>query len=75
MYDNIAQLCITLGIENFDFHSLRHTHCTMLIEQGANPKYVQVRMGHKNIEMTLGIYNHVIERMKNDGYDIINKIF
>lgn len=34
-----------------------------------------IEEGHKNIEMTLGIYNHVIERMKNDGYDIINKIF
>ena len=27
-----------LGCEDFDFHSLRHTHATNLAEAGANPK-------------------------------------
>ena len=29
----------------FNYHSLRHTHATMLIEAGANPKNVQARLG------------------------------
>ena len=38
-----------LGFDKFDYHSLRHTHATMLAEKGASPKYVQYRLGHKNI--------------------------
>lgn len=42
-----------LGIPKFDYHSLRHTHATMLAEKGASPKYVQYRLGHKNIQVTM----------------------
>lgn len=30
----------------FDFHSLRHTHASMLAENGVEPKYIQTRLGH-----------------------------
>jgi site-specific recombinase XerD len=30
----------------FDYHSLRHTHATMLVENGAAIKDVQARLGH-----------------------------
>lgn len=63
-----------LGIK-FDFHSLRHTHCSMLLESGANPKYVQKRLGHKNIQVTLNIYQHLTNNIQLDGNNIINKMF
>lgn len=63
-----------LDIEDYDFHSLRHTHSTMLLEQGVNPKYVQVRLGHKNIETTLNIYADCTKKMQTDAMDIIEKI-
>jgi len=48
-----------LGFDKFDYHSLRHTHATMLAEKGASPKYVQYRLGHKNIQVTMQIYQHL----------------
>lgn len=63
-----------LGLKEFDYHSLRHTHATMLLEAGANPKDVQHRLGHKNIEMTLQIYSHVTLKMQNDTISILEKI-
>jgi integrase len=45
----------SLGIM-FNFHSLRHTHATTLIENGANIKDVQTRLGHTKIETTLDTY-------------------
>lgn len=63
-----------LGLE-FTFHSLRHTHCSMLLTAGAKPKYVQERLGHKNIQVTLEIYQHLTEGMKQDGDDVLNKLF
>ncbi|WP_019243688.1 MULTISPECIES: site-specific integrase [Bacillus] len=48
----------------FNFHSLRHTHATMLIEAGVNIKYVQKRLGHDKISTTLDTYSHVTESME-----------
>lgn len=62
----------TLGII-FNFHSLRHTHATTLIENGANVKDVQARLGHANIETTLGTYTHPTEKMAEQSVDIFEK--
>lgn len=64
-----------LGIESFDFHSLRHTHATMLIEAGVSPLIVQKRLGHKDIQTTLGIYAKVTEQMEQMAAEQIENIF
>ena len=63
-----------LGID-FTYHSLRHTHCSDLLTAGAKPKYVQERLGHKNIQVTLQIYQHLTEGMSQDGNDILNNLY
>lgn len=62
-----------LGIQ-FNFHSLRHTHATMLIEHGANIKDVQTRLGHANISVTMDTYVHDTEAMKTQTVDIFEKV-
>ncbi|MDU3490987.1 MAG: tyrosine-type recombinase/integrase, partial [Clostridiales bacterium] len=62
-----------LGI-NYNFHSLRHTHATMLLANGANVKDVQVRLGHNNIKTTLDIYTHTTEDPKSNTVDIFERI-
>lgn len=48
------------GIERrVRFHDLRHTHATLLLLSGVNPKIVQERLGHASINVTLDIYSHV----------------
>lgn len=64
-----------MGIEKFDFHSLRHTHTSMLLEAGVEPKVVQERLGHKNIETTLNVYAHVTEHMKDTATEKLNLIY
>lgn len=58
-----------LGI-NFNYHSLRHTHATILIENGAEIKDVQLRLGHANIETTYNTYVHHTEKMSNNSVEI-----
>lgn len=58
-----------LGI-NFNFHSLRHTHATMLLEDGVKPKIVQERLGHSRISTTMDKYVHVTKKMRTEAVDI-----
>ena len=61
-----------LGIQ-FNFHSLRHTHATTLIENGANVRDVQERLGHAHIETTLGTYTHPTEKTSSQTVEIFEK--
>ena len=69
---NVARF--ELGLAKFDYHSLRHTHATMLLENGAPPIYVQHRLGHKNIDVTLQIYQHLTDKMTAEGCKILDSI-
>lgn len=62
-----------LGIA-FDYHSLRHTHATLLIENGADIKDVQLRLGHENIETTLQTYVHGTDLMANKSVEIFDNL-
>ncbi|QAB23406.1 site-specific integrase [Lactiplantibacillus plantarum] len=58
----------------FNFHSLRHTHATMLLENGAKYKEIQQRLGHSRISTTLDTYSHVTNKMKRDTVDIFENM-
>ncbi len=62
-----------LGIE-FNFHSLRHTHATLLIESGANIKSVQARLGHSSIKTTLDTYTHATIKMSENSVEIFENL-
>ncbi len=57
----------------FNYHSLRHTHATILIENGANVKDVQERLGHTNIQTTLNTYVHNTDILRKETVDIFEK--
>ncbi len=57
----------------FDYHSLRHTHATILIESGADVKDVQKRLGHSNIQTTLQTYVHDTEVMAARSVDLFEQ--
>ena len=64
-----------LNIKEFDFHSLRHTHATILLEKGAPLKYIQQRLGHKKIDVTINVYQHLTDDLKAKGVAVLNEIF
>ena len=55
---------------NFNFHSLRHTHATTLIELGANIKDVQARLGHSRLSTTMDTYTHVTKTMQANTIEL-----
>lgn len=62
-----------LGI-NFHFHMFRHTHATMLLENGANFKDIQERLGHSKLATTMDTYSHVTNKMKQNTVDIFESL-
>lgn len=64
-----------LRFPEFDFHSLRHTHATMLVENGASPMYVQQRLGHKNLAVTMKYYFHYTDKMDTDGNEVLKTLY
>ena len=49
------------GLRRVRFHDLRHTFASLLIQKGANPKYIQEQLGHGSISITLDVYSHLFQ--------------
>lgn len=47
-------------------HDLRHTHATLLLEMGVNPKVVADRLGHGSVKITLDTYSHTSLALQSD---------
>lgn len=50
-------------------YTLRHTHATLLLLAGLNPKVIAERLGHSGIAMTLSTYAHVLPSMQEAAAD------
>ncbi len=57
------------AVPDLTLHGLRHTHATLLLEAGENPKVVQERLGHASITITMDIYAHVTATMQRSAAD------
>lgn len=56
-------------VTQINFHSIRHTHATLMLKQGVHPKIVSERLGHANISITLDTYSHVIPGLQQAAID------
>ena len=48
------------GVHRIKIHALRHSHASLLISLGENALIVRDRLGHEDIETTLGTYGQYI---------------
>jgi integrase len=54
------------GIEDINYHALRHTFATRCVELGIDVKTISELLGHSNVNITLNRYVHpAFERRKN----------
>jgi integrase len=55
------------GLKRIRWHDLRHTHATLLLASGTDPKTVSARLGHTSVAFTLDRYTHVLPTMQTDA--------
>lgn len=55
-------------------HTLRHTHASLLLENGVDIYAISRRLGHENSKITREIYLHVTEKLQEKDNEQIRKI-
>ena len=61
------------GLPDIRFHDLRHTHATLLLAEGVNPRVVQERLGHSQVSLTLGTYSHVLPDLQREAAERVGR--
>ena len=59
--------------ESVRIHDLRHTFCSMLLAQGASPKYIQSQLGHSSIMVTMDRYGHLMPETNQKESELLDK--
>lgn len=62
------------GLPHIRFHDLRHTHATLLLNQGVAAKVIQERLGHSTIAVTMDIYSHLLPGLQEDAAARIDRL-
>lgn len=73
-HKSFARICKKERNMDFKFHNLRHTHATILLENGLNPRYIQERLGHSKLDFTLSLYTHITAKMSDKASNVTDTI-
>ena len=60
---------------NVHIHSLRHTYASYLITQGVELISISQLLGHENLNITLKVYAHQLEALREKNNDKVRNIF
>ncbi len=63
------------GIENANFHTLRHTFATRCIENGMDILMVSRTLGHSNVSTTLNKYSHLLPKHQKASMEKLEAIY
>lgn len=62
------------GLKTIRIHDFRHSHATLLANEGINIQEIARRLGHSNIEITWNTYSHLYPREEERAIKILNAI-
>lgn len=61
-------------VKKIRIHDFRHSHASLLANNGINIQEIARRLGHTNIEITWNIYSHLYPHQEEKAVEILNKI-
>ena len=62
------------GFPGIRLHDARHTHATLMLEQGVNWKIISERLGHGSVAMTLDLYAHASPGLQQAAAQWFDKV-
>jgi len=55
-------------------HDFRHSHASLLANEGINIQEVSRRLGHSNVTMTWNTYSHLYPREEERAIEVLNRV-
>ena len=68
---SLRTACSRAGLTRIDWHTLRHTHGTLLHSQGTPLKVAQAQLGHSHMATTLEVYTHASVSAQRDAVNLL----
>ena len=62
------------GIKKIRMHDYRHSHASLLANNGINIQEIARRLGHSSVEMTWNVYSHLYPKEEERALEILNQI-
>ena len=62
------------GLPHIRIHDFRHTHATLLANEGINIQEIARRLGHSNVEQTWNTYSHLYPREEERAVAILDSL-
>jgi integrase len=69
--ESLSTACKRVGLQRIDWHTLRHTHGTLLHSQGTPLKVAQAQLGHSHMATTLEVYTHASASAQRDAVNLL----
>lgn len=74
IYKEFTRFIKAANVKKIKVHDLRHSHASLLINQGASILIVAKRLGHKDINETLNTYSHMFPSKEKEVIELINNL-
>lgn len=62
------------GTKHIRIHDFRHSHASLLLAEGFSVVYVSKRLGHSSPSITMDVYAHVLDSLRNKEKSRLNKL-
>lgn len=62
------------GLPHRTIHEFRHSHASLLANNGINIQEISRRLGHENVTITWNTYSHLYPKEEERAIEILNKI-
>lgn len=66
LFNAFSRILKQAKLPRLPIHSLRHTHAVLLLEAGADMKYIQERLGHGSMQITADVYSHISKKIESE---------
>lgn len=61
-------------IKKIRLHDFRHSHASLLANNGINIQEIARRLGHSSVEMTWNVYSHLYPKEEERAIEILNQV-
>ena len=64
-----------VGLPGVRLHDLRHTHASLMLQQGTDIKTISTRLGHSSVAFTMDTYAHLLPGMQKAAMERFEEAF